>query len=553
MVFPYVRADIGGTVYDNRTHIIQAVQAESGYGSSATIILENSEGQYVSTDFRGVKVQLGWGAMAEYSNVADLYVDKQYDISIRGKLYTVLECIDNWVRLDRRKVMGDTIAAAYETETAGGGGSPQDVAQIITAQLISGMSLTVDSSDGQQDTVEPDLIYEVTASNKQVILDVIKYTENLLRMRAGDLHMIHNNQDQQHRLTGTLTGLLTAAETVTGSNSSATGKVVYQSVASGAGYLVIEAETGTWETAENAVGGSYACNTITTIDEHDYVYELIGDHTFYENTRSLASLPVNRIIVVDSYPDTSGTTHTWIGQANDEADQTDQGIITQTWEYPNVASNAEAAAIAESILAFYNSQTLQGELVAPMNCGQEIYDYVKIIDQRAGWTGGSALTRLVGSITRLYAPGVYKIILGFGGADWGMTDMVGKLQEVIKDIATKEIAGGRPKITEEFKKALAAQQDVSGLYALVKGRAGPELEAWAEPYGSWERWDLIVNAGMATSQITPGGQAGLMPIKSFWDTVIGRLYTGASEGGKESGFGQDDWIDTDGKDIEGDW
>ena len=465
-VKPYVRLDLGGTVYDNKDYLVQSVGAGNSSGNSATVILDNSKRTFSGTDYRGTKVALGWGidlglgTTDEYSNDPDMYVDRQYDISIQGKLYTVLECIDNWERLNRRRVMGDTIAASYNTETAGAGDTALTVKEITEEQLDAlSLVLNVDSSDGQEDTVEPDLVYEVTATRRQVILDVIKYTENLLRMRSSDLHMIHNNASQQHRLTGTLTGELTAGETVTGSVSGATGEVVYQSVASGAGYLVIEAETGTWETSENAAGATYACNSISAIDEHDYVYELVGGHTFYENTRALSCLPANRIIVVDALPDTEGTNHTWISDPNadDEADQTDQGIVTQVWEFPNVESNDECTAIAESILAFYQAQALQGELEAPMNCGQEVYDLIKIEDQRAGFTGASALTRRVGSITRMYAPSVYKMYLGFGGADWGMPAMAEKLGAIFKDSSMKEITDDEPKASTMLKKAFGGR------------------------------------------------------------------------------------------------
>ncbi|KKL81222.1 hypothetical protein LCGC14_1996940, partial [marine sediment metagenome] len=63
-------------------------------------------------------------------------------------------------------------------------------------------------------------------------------------------------------------------------------------------------------------------------------------------------------------------------------------------------------------------ESVGGVMVAPMNCGTEMYDYIQIDDDRAGWTSGSELPLRVSKIVRRYSPGMYTIELGFGGLDW---------------------------------------------------------------------------------------------------------------------------------------
>lgn len=241
-------------------------------------------------------------------------------------------------------------------------------------------------------------------------------------MRNGDMHMIKKNDSQQHRITGTLSATaFTAYEEVEQAVSGAKGKFIYQSVASGAGYMVIEAETGTFNTTNTITGASSGATltTPTAIDAFDYLYgALAGDHTFFEFIRSQSMLQANRVIVVDALPDANGTNYAYSGTANDTADQATFGIVTMIFEDPSLASPAEATTAATSKLEHIKTEAMGGMLLAPMNCGQELYDYVQIDDDRAGFTSGSEEKLRISKIVRRYSPGEYTIELGFGGLIW---------------------------------------------------------------------------------------------------------------------------------------
>jgi len=424
---PYVRVYLNSVEYTTANRVLAVVEWQTPYTDGADILLDNSDQNFKTSDLIGYEVNIGWGMTNAYVNSPDLYVTKQEDISINGKLYTRLTCMGNWGRLEKHKVMGDAVGAAPSSLT-------QTVKEIIQARIFDTMTLDVNTSDGTEESKVPELVVDVWASRASMIKMANDLTKNLLYMRDGDLIMIDRNSSQQHRLTGTLTGELTLDETVTGSASSATGKVVYQSVASGAGYLVIEAETGTWQTAENTAGASYACNSITAIDEYDYLYELDGTHTFFEHVRTQNLLRANRVICVDKLPDSSGTLHTYTNVANDTADQAVFGITTYIFEDSSVTSDAEALISAQAILSSLQAEAQGGFLIAPMNCATEMYDVVRITDVRGGWTSGDVLGVRVGGITRRYEPGVYNIELTFGGLVMRRPELL-----PVEDIVVEEI------------------------------------------------------------------------------------------------------------------
>jgi len=355
----------------------------------------------------------------EYSNVPDLYVAAQEDISINGKLYTKLICMGDWGRMDKNKIMGDSIAAGFDFGTD----TVQEIIEGNTydAMLMADMTAEVndDDADGTEDSKVPGLKYEVWVSKRKVIQDSVELTTNLAKLRGDELFLVADTTGEQQRLTGTLDGELTAGETVTGSSSGATGKFVYQNVASGAGYIVIESINGTWETSEDAEGASYKCGSITSIDDEHYLYELDGTntHNIYEHHRIQSLLQANRVICVDKLPDNSETKHTYSGTVNDTDDQAIFGVVTYVFEDPSVTSNEEAEASATAMLTHFQSDAFGGYIKAPMNCGQEMHDIVKVTDSRGGWTGDDVIEGRVGGIIREFKAweGVYTIELTIGG------------------------------------------------------------------------------------------------------------------------------------------
>jgi len=105
------------------------------------------------------------------------------------------------------------------------------------------------------------------------------------------------------------------------------------------------------------------------------------------------------------------------------------GVFTEDWDWEeidlvydhlaqihdiNLDTSAEAHARGEAILRHAAIESLDGHILVPLNCGQELYDVIDITDARAGL---SAAKRRVLSLHHLYdtQKGAYTLKIGLGG------------------------------------------------------------------------------------------------------------------------------------------
>ena len=416
------------STYTNGDRILSVVQTETPFEDTAVIHLDNADKTFSALNMRGARVQLGFGFDSNYSNVPDMWVVRQEDISYQGHLITRLSLIGGWSRLAMLRVMGDAIAVANSTGS-------DTIKEAIEARMLNGMFLIEDSGDGLEDVV-PNALYETFTPRRLIIQELIGLTDNLLFMRDSDMHMLKRNTSQQHQITGTVSGTFTKSELVTQAVTNATGKFVYQT----ATYIVIEAETGTFTISANQLSGGVSGATVSNpsaIAAFDYLYgPLAGAHGFYQYVRSQSVLEANRVMAVDKLPDTDATQHNWLGTVNDTADQTTFDLTTMIFEDPSIVDQQTANDAAASRLAHIVEEATGGILIAPMNCGQEMYDYIQVDDDRAGFTSGEndEESHRVGSIVRKYSPGVFTIELGFGGLTWARPDDL-DLETVLDELA----------------------------------------------------------------------------------------------------------------------
>ena len=423
--------------YTNASRILSVVQTETPFEDTAVIHLDNSDKALSALNLKGQLVTLGFGFDSNYSNVPDMWVARQEDISYQGHLITRLSLIGGWARLAMLRVMGDAIAVANSTGS-------DTIKEAITARLLDSMTLVEDTADGLEDVV-PNALYETFTPRRLIVQELIGLTNNLLFMRGSDMHMIQRNSSQQHQITGTISGTFLEGELITQASTGATGKFVYQM----ATYIVIEAETGTFTISANqlsAPSGATLSNP-SAIAAFDYLYgPLAGDHGFYQYVRSQSILEANRVMAVDKLPDTDATQHTWLGTDNNASDQAILGLTTMIFEDPSIVDQQTANDAAASRLAHIVEEATGGILIAPMNCGQEMYDYIQVDDDRAGFTSGenNEESHRVGNIVRNYSPGVYTIELGFGGLTWARPDDI-DLETIIKEVlddATRAVSRG---------------------------------------------------------------------------------------------------------------
>lgn len=125
-----------------------------------------------------------------------------------------------------------------------------------------------------------------------------------------------------------------------------------------------------------ADGKIHVFEPTTTGSVYDYEYSLSSGHTFFSKVYR-KSLVIPNYIVVKSQPDDEPQ---YSGYASDAESY---ALLPKHKYYKlRLQSNAEATLIAEAILGRYQLNAEMGAANVPMNCGAELYDYVKVTDER---------------------------------------------------------------------------------------------------------------------------------------------------------------------------
>ena len=138
---------------------------------------------------------------------------------------------------------------------------------------------------------------------------------------------------------------------------------------------------------------------------YDYQYSLETGHTFFAQSHRKALVIPNRI-VVQSNPDDDPF---YQGEATDP---TSYALLPKTeYKQMSLESNDQANNIAAAVLSKHQLWAEMGAAEVPMNLAQEVFDYVKVTDEReSDYRVGN-----IGTLTRTYKPGQYPMRFSFGG------------------------------------------------------------------------------------------------------------------------------------------
>lgn len=153
--------------------------------------------------------------------------------------------------------------------------------------------------------------------------------------------------------------------------------------------------------SDNAVIHFFVPGTTTP----EYYYEDVAtEHNFFgKAVRKRIVIP--NYIVVSSHPDYEDQ------YTGFKADTTNDGDIEiRDHHYFRVTSTTQCTNLATAILSQHQWDAERGSGFVPMNCGQEVMDYVKITDSRVGDNRSGN----VGYIIRNYAQGRFTMGFGFG-------------------------------------------------------------------------------------------------------------------------------------------
>ncbi|HUT02857.1 MAG TPA: hypothetical protein VM163_03075 [bacterium] len=144
-------------------------------------------------------------------------------------------------------------------------------------------------------------------------------------------------------------------------------------------------------------GKVHILNPTITGEVYDQEYTLESGHTFFSKAYRRTLVMPNYLSV--STPEDAETAYA--GYASDEESIDALGYAVRQFEQCALVSNAQADAIAAAILSKYRLWSERGAANAPMNVGAEIWDYVKVTDQRQeDYRVGN-----IGSLTRTYNAG----------------------------------------------------------------------------------------------------------------------------------------------------
>lgn len=270
----------------------------------------------------------------------------------------------------------DKASAKYTQDS----GNTDTVKTLLTAVANATLSpfshcknytITFDSEDSLIDSYIPADFFYVAFNESRLTAfqKLIKTTKCKARIEAdGNIHIFYPK----------ITGSDWAAST-----AYVRGDYVQPTTATGLTYECTTAGTSdasepTWPTT---AGGTVVDNTVTwTARDYDYEYnDAASNHNFFEkSTRQRLVIPTKWI--VEEYSDYGSG---YSGSAADSASETALGRSLPSHKYVRAASNAECTAIATALLQHDQVAAEKGHGEVPMNCGQEVMDYINITDSIA--------------------------------------------------------------------------------------------------------------------------------------------------------------------------
>lgn len=147
-------------------------------------------------------------------------------------------------------------------------------------------------------------------------------------------------------------------------------------------------------------GEIHIFNPTVSGTSYDYEYnDAVSNHNFFEKgVRQRLVIPTKWIIT--SHPD-HPSDEQFSGSATDSASETALGRSLPRHRYVRATSDQQCADIAAALLQHSQVGAERGRGLAPMNCGQEVMDWIKITDSVAGDTR----TGNMGYLRRDYIPG----------------------------------------------------------------------------------------------------------------------------------------------------
>lgn len=341
-------------------------------GQTATITLDNSDKHFESgmlLNLKGASCVISRGIGANYSAYAPLTVVGQDFSSSPGRLRVYIRAIGIMNLMAQEQAELDYDNPTSNTDTL------KDIIIKIAQGSVAGgyacfnnytpYTVDWDSEDAIIDTSIPADSFRVRMGETRLA----KINELLEDTRCA---MIPKADGHLHIFVPTIKGAARQASTTYVLNDYVQPNVLvnnnftYRCTTAGT--------TGVAEPEWPLVDGQTVADgtVVWTAKAHDYVYNntpLSTNHTFFWKSKS-SGLVVPNYVKITS-PD---------GVYSGDATHADHALVpVEHYEKIDVGSDAEASAMAEAKLA--QAELSRGNFVAPINCGQEVYDWIKLVDR----------------------------------------------------------------------------------------------------------------------------------------------------------------------------
>ena len=343
----------GANTYTYTKSLIKELTHNEQYFSHrASVLLDDTDKTLHSLDLEGYKAVMSYGlitkAGSEWVATAPLWVASQQRDSYRDRLECILTLEGIFDRMGKQKAISSMALASTDTQT--------------TKTLITALCDTT-LTDGTNTPYDGYPVYDIVFDSEDALIDVFIPADGF-RVSTND-----------------------------------TRRAKFQELMNYTSCVAILKNDGKIHIKDPTTSG-------TTYDAEYTLAEGRDNQAFFSKRFRRRVVSPNKIIY-SSYP-ASGDGYT--GYASDaSADLTD--MLEAETHFGRVTSNAQCTALATAYLSKVQMMNETGSCILPfVNFGQELYDYVNVIDARAGDSRAGNL----GYINRYYSQRGQRFNMNFG-------------------------------------------------------------------------------------------------------------------------------------------
>ncbi|KKM26334.1 hypothetical protein LCGC14_1585830 [marine sediment metagenome] len=207
-----------------------------------------------------------------------------------------------------------------------------------------------------------------------------------------------------------------------------------------------------------------------------------SDHVFKEAILDSAEVIPNQIVATNIEPSDPSLTR-FSSTADDSSSQTAIGIIPRVVVNPAITSASSDPGAADTIATRYLTRLTrdvnQGEIIAQMECGIEVWDLVRVEDDRSGQNWEGRVTAVFRIFDVSGAKAVYEINLFMGGAEREMVWVPGDAVD-FTGIEEASAAFLQRRAEENASALLGTRAELDRIRNIGRGEITPEEEASVE-------------------------------------------------------------------------